>query len=146
MMFLSYFNIDIIREINYFLLLQYKCKLCKVYPTKHHLRSNEHKLTKHYFRDDKIQIFGINRNDRILSSRIISSDVSSIDGYFRSIEPNVLELIERIIQFQKTKSVNVSLKLFAMYNDTSLKNVLATKLGTVKMFIIKNEVIYINIT
>jgi len=121
-----------------------RCKQCCVYVIQknynHHLETTAHKISLCYLKNDKIQINGVQCDNRFLSCRILSLEHVSIDDYFQSIESDVLELISKIIRFQNNEAVNVNIKLFGLYNHNRLMSD-NDNLGDVKSFMIKNEVI-----
>ncbi|KAE9535620.1 hypothetical protein AGLY_007521 [Aphis glycines] len=121
-----------------------RCKQCCVYVIQknynHHLETTAHKISLCYLKNDKIQINGVQCDDRFLSCRILSPEHVSIDNYFQSIESDVLELISKIMRFQNNKAVNVNIKLFCLYNHNSLMSN-HDNLGDVKSFMIKNEIL-----
>lgn len=103
-----------------------------------HYESTEHKISNHYFQNDIIHIFGVQSEGRILSSRIVSLKSKSIHEYFNSIDVDLVELIGRLIKFQKNKRIRVTVKMFVLYN-TKLTSA-SEQLGTVKMYNILDEV------
>lgn len=125
-----------------------RCRQCCVYVIQknynHHLETTAHKISVCYLNNDKIQINGVQCDNRFLSCRILSPEHVSIDNFFQSIESEVLELISKIIRFQNDVPVNANIKLFGLYNHKSLMSE-TDNLGDVKSFMIKNEVIKKNI-
>lgn len=121
-----------------------RCKQCCVYVIQknynHHLETTAHKISLCYLKNDKIQINGVQCDNRFLSCRILSLEHVSIDNYFQSIESDVLELISKIIRFQNNEAVSVNVKLFCLYNHNRLMSN-NDNLGDVKSFVIKNEIL-----
>lgn len=121
-----------------------KCKLCDESLTKKHLRTDNHQLAKTYFYDNSVRIFEIEQKHKgcFFSIRVTSHWVSSILGYFRSIEQNVSELTASILQLKNFESVKVSLRLFVRYDNRFLEND-PLKYGIVNVFVMEDKVIII---
>ncbi|XP_060833788.1 uncharacterized protein LOC132917188 isoform X2 [Rhopalosiphum padi] len=120
-----------------------RCKQCCIYIIQknyeYHLKTTAHKISLCYLNNEKIQINGVQCDSRFLSCRLLSPEHVSIDQFFQSIESDVLELIARIIKFQNNGPVNVTIKLFGLYNN-SLMNT-TDNLGDVKSFLIRNQIL-----
>lgn len=123
-----------------------RCKECFIYVVQNnyqkHIETIVHRIAAIYFLNDKIQINGIQSDDRILSSRIFSPTHNSIDDFFIEVESNVLDLVDRIIKLQNHRLINITIRMFALYNwNKSVPQInQSTNLGKVESFMIKNEV------
>lgn len=119
-----------------------RCKQCNIYVVQqnyeNHLQTTAHKISLCYFKNDKIQVNGVQCDNRFLSCRILSPKHISIDHFFQSIESNMLELIARIIKFQNNESVSVNIKMFGLYNHN---NSISISDGDVKSFVMSNEIL-----
>jgi hypothetical protein len=120
-----------------------RCKQCGIYIIQknyeYHIKTTAHKISLCYLNNKKIQINGVQCDSRFLSCRLLSPEHVSIDQFFQSIESDVLELIARIIKFQNNGPVNVTIKLFGLYNNSLMST--TDNLGDVKSFLIRNQVI-----
>uniref|UniRef100_A0A2S2P154 Uncharacterized protein n=1 Tax=Schizaphis graminum TaxID=13262 RepID=A0A2S2P154_SCHGA len=120
-----------------------RCKQCCTYVIQKnyedHLETTAHKILLCYLNNEKIQINGVQCDSRFLSCRILSPEHVLIDQFFQSIESDVLELIARIIKFQNNKPVNVTIKLFGLYNNSLMSK--TDNLGDVKSFLIRNQIL-----
>lgn len=105
------------------------------------MKTKEHRIAKHYFYNDKIQIFGIKCNGNMFSCRIISQHIQAIEDYFHSIEETMVELFERIIQFQDNKLVKVSLQLVMIFKNVVLRECDHKDSSSIERFIVDNKVI-----